>query len=365
MKDVVLISTWPPAACGIATYSQALVNAHRASGLRVTVLAEIADIRHPTQSEPGVFSCWARDWVYETKYGLGAIPKAIRSSEKKPDIVHIQHEFGIFPDPNGFLKLISELLGMGIKVAITFHTVPNPPQYKLFFRALPHDAVVFVHNLEAASILSSANHDKVYTIPHGVEFNDEPKQDSDDHYFLCPGFISRSKGIEMILDAYYEASIRKMLPQLRIMGLCRDENYLEQLQRKANGLFVGKSVMIKSAFLAQDTMKRIIRNCTAVILGHTPGRSESGEKKKLYSSSGQLALALGTGKAIIASDAPIYRRGGGILYYDTPGECARHMMALVSNPTLKMGLEERSLLEATRASWHDVAEEQIKIMNSA
>ena len=78
--------------CGIATYSELLIPELRKHVKEVKIFAEIME------DDSNVERCWKR--------GQSCIDLAKRIIEYAPDVVFIQHEFGIFPKATHFLKLL-------------------------------------------------------------------------------------------------------------------------------------------------------------------------------------------------------------------------------------------------------------------
>ena len=100
--NIVLVSTYKTD-CGIATYTENLAKALKADGHSVYVFAELTKTKKLPSTETDecgitIFRSWHRQMVYGAQLGLRSIVKSLEKS--KPDVVHISHEFGIFPDEN-------------------------------------------------------------------------------------------------------------------------------------------------------------------------------------------------------------------------------------------------------------------------
>ncbi len=95
--------------CGIATYSRMLID-EISKKADVKIFAE--DNPRTTETE-NVIKCWKR--------GGSMIDAMQRVLDWKPDIVHIQHEFGLFPNATKFLKML-EMLNP-IPYVLTLHSV--------------------------------------------------------------------------------------------------------------------------------------------------------------------------------------------------------------------------------------------------
>ncbi|MCD6574668.1 glycosyltransferase, partial [Candidatus Aerophobetes bacterium] len=113
------VSSWPPRPCGIATYSLELVDALRKKGGDVYIVC------HTDGGKPGekdvypVINLDEVDWAEKLYSIVGEI---------KPDIVHIQHEYGLYSVNGdysaGLLRpLFRWKLDDSFPVVITYHSV--------------------------------------------------------------------------------------------------------------------------------------------------------------------------------------------------------------------------------------------------
>lgn len=290
--------------CGIATYTETLAKNIKAlsSNHHVTVLAE----SNPTESnkvdaEIPSYRIWNR-------FTFQAVPfvSAILNSKQTPDIIHFQHEFGLFPNESEVLNAI-KALSAKIPIVTTLHTVFAPPTKTRFIHELKASSKIIVHTVGAAGQIG----DDAVVIPHGVTIMPRETPDASAQYFLCPGFISKSKGHEEILDAYasyVHAQLCGNFPvtPLKIVGLCRDYAYLNQLHNilDAHGLVAHAS--IDARYVGDQELVSLIAGANCVILG--------AGKTSPYSASGQLHMALGVDIPIIAKNVPIYNNTPVALY---------------------------------------------------
>ena len=107
------VSTYPPIECGIATYTQYLTEALRKKHTDVYIVSHVGG--SGTQVFP-TFDYEDGD-IAEKAYSM-----MIRFT---PDIVHIQHEFGLFGKYMGVsvVPLIIQFRLIGIPVITTLHTI--------------------------------------------------------------------------------------------------------------------------------------------------------------------------------------------------------------------------------------------------
>lgn len=167
---VAYVTTWG-CACGIATYSEELVAALQAAGLcQPLILASADSCLRPVGVEVPTQLAWAR-----SDPQLGEHLIAITDTPPGIDVVHFQHEDGLFPDPRAFFRTLAMLRGRGkVKTVVTMHTVREYGGWTFsgFLDALVDlaDAVV-VHTPEALAAIacSTGNHAKLTLIPHGCD----------------------------------------------------------------------------------------------------------------------------------------------------------------------------------------------------
>lgn len=341
---IVLISTFLQK-CGIATYTEALAPAIRALGHDVVVLAEAESTLSGEASPTPYFRTWHRG-----SFQGHAFARTIINAKIKTDIAHFQHEHGIFPNSAEFLIACRELRKAKIKVFVTLHTVHAPPVQSAFIKELIHAVdKVIVHTSSAAAQIAIQPYG-VTVIPHGVRLNKfTPNHPSSP--FLCPGFISGSKGHEEILRGYAKFIDRQqtnLLPGLSIVGLCRDFLYAQSLEQTINNLGLEGHVTIINKYLSDEALIAEVHDARAIILG-AKGPSSP------YSASGQMAIAIGCGKPVIAKNVPIYNNTTGITLFNNPEELANLLRA-----THLIDTEEATLVAQSR-SWPNVAKKHVQV----
>lgn len=301
--NVCLISTFPPQKCGIGTYTANLKTALEAEGIVITVLAE---------QEPGfakmpisqVFPVWTR---VNFKY---ALLQAILNAKQKPDVVHFQHEFGLFPNSPDFKELIKKLEASGIPCVTTLHTV-----FATTGRAPPTNESTIIVHTEQAKLRVLCETDtcaQVIVIPHGIKrvITPLPSRTPDPrgtvNHFLTQGFISPGKGYEEILEGFQLATrLRRSNYKYTIRGHAHNIDYLNELDQIILNSGLESVVAIDQGF--RNQLEEELYQDDVIILGNAKGDT--------FSASGQLAFALGRGLKVICKQAPIYENIEGVLYY--------------------------------------------------
>lgn len=167
---VVGVSSWEPRACGIATYFREQSEAIARLGHEYQIVCHGDDGRH--RGQPGVHGLIDLDsphW-YQPVYDLIA-------NELRPDLVHIQHEFGLYErrtengsdGATGLLTLLGLLKMEGIPTVVTCHTLCGKmkPAEAVHYRAMiPLSTLTVAH----ASYQVERLKDNLGAIPHNVTY---------------------------------------------------------------------------------------------------------------------------------------------------------------------------------------------------
>lgn len=331
MTTVALVTTWK-AECGIATYSEQLANHLVALGYTVHIIAERpigSRIFTPTVTDNGVtvHRIWSRltYWWQEIEAHL---------TKNKYDVIHFQHEFGLFPKNEQFVDLVKSL-----NAFVTLHTVMGKPERRSLFNGLfprPGSPSQIIVHSEAArgAMLSWGRTHHVNVIHHGIPqplaVRAPSKMGRKRFYGLCPGFISKSKGHKDIIAAFAQHIAGGYLTsddhELHIVGACRDSEYLTELHGQVLSLGLEDRVIITTNFVTNEMLHQLVGNSLYVILGHD-------EETSPYSASGQLHLALAYPVPIIAKAVPIYEGvPERVWHYRSVGEAANYISAAINSP---------------------------------
>ena len=115
---ILTISTYPPIECGIATYTQWLRQSlHTPPTTTITVVAPLG------ATGDDVFPIYEPD----NPTSLECIQNVL--SQCRPDVIHIQHEFGLFGANRGsaVLTLLALFRRANVPIVTTLHTVNTTP----------------------------------------------------------------------------------------------------------------------------------------------------------------------------------------------------------------------------------------------
>lgn len=365
---VLILTSYPPRVCGIATYTQDLVTALNRTfdgPFRYTVCA----------LEDGKVS---RDYPTEVTHTLDTKDAAdhIRlalevDQDPRIDRVWVQHEFGLYQGGEGQF-LLQFLNAVEKPVAVTFHTVlPSPsPERIAMIRALADRASdVVVLTERSARILREEymiEADKVTVIPHGthvVAWHDKEKMKK--KYGLTGrrvlstfGLLSSNKSIETALDAL--VAIKEEVPDVLYLILGRThpevvrqegECYREGLIEKVNTLGLNDHVRFVDRYLELDELLEHLQ-LTDIYLFTS--------KDPEQAVSGTFAYAMGCGCPVISTRIPhaqeVLDDGTGVLIdFNSPTQLADAAIALLMDPERMDRLGRNALQRMRATAWDNVA----------
>jgi glycosyltransferase involved in cell wall biosynthesis len=367
---VAYVSTFPPRACGIATFTSDLMSAveRSAPALRPWVIA-IDDPSTACAYPPPV------RWSISQYDASSWRDCASRLNVLPVDVVCIQHEFGIdgrFEADGSYADYLSGFLSVLTKpVVSTLHTVlPRPrPELRAAIRSLAaHSDAMVIMATSAGQILEQdygLGPARRHTIPHGVpEIVPIPLGQAkralrlEGRLVLSTfGLLSRGKGIEHAIRALPEIVERHPSVLYLVLGEThpevrrRDgEEYRTMLQMVVHTLGLDQHVRFVDRYLPQT---ELISYLQATDIYLTPYMNPA------QITSGTLAYALGCGKAVVSTPY-LYAKetlahGRGILAeFGSCSALARGILLLLDRPGVRAECERRALVYGRKMQWGTV-----------
>lgn len=367
-RKVAFVSSSLPRRCGIATFCNDLINSITScagSAFDPLVVAMVSNHNHQ-YSSPVKFEIRKNvknDYICAADY----------LNFSHVDLVSVQHEFGLFGGSAGnHLNLL--LKRVDAPIVTTLHTVLNepPPEYcQSTVDVCEMSDRIVVMNARGISMLRDTfgiNPAKISLIPHGIP--DLPFVDSSyyKHKFgienrktiLTFGLLSRNKGIEHMLKAL--PAIVESEPNILyiILGathpdvLRQDgEEYRFELQRIVEELGIQNNVMFYNQFVSDERLHRFL--CAADIYV-TPYQ----QKEQL--TSGTLAFAVGTGKAVVstpywAAEELLDEGRGKIIPFNDTKKLSNVIIDLISNESFLNDLRRRAYDYGRTRTWPEIGKQ--------
>lgn len=312
LPTCVIVSTYPPTQCGLATFAAALASGLIQVGVSDVGIVKIGD--HKEVSGPSPIVGFLPPGNLKERVNAA---RAINGY----DFLLLQHEFGIFGGEDG-VEVLDLLADVHVPVVITLHTVPLSPSVgqRRVLEALANRADLLVTMTEVARDrllrLYRVHPDFVITIPHGATvpraFSVPPKGVTN---LLTWGLLGPGKGIEWVIDAL------ALLPDLRdkvrytIAGQTHPkvleqfgESYLNMLKERAQELGVGSMVSFDTQYRDLESLLHVIEKSTCVVLPYdSPDQITSGV----------LVDAVSAGRPVIATEFPhaveLLKTGAGVV----------------------------------------------------
>jgi glycosyltransferase involved in cell wall biosynthesis len=209
LPEILMITTFPPRQCGIATYSQDLVQAMQEKfggsfALRVCPI-ETATERHQYSPQvPFVLNVDAPNAFVRLASEINSHPN-IR-------MVLLQHEFGLFAQHEGGLRQL--LATIHAPIVVVMHTVLPAPdsdlRHKVRFIAVAAESIIVMTQSAAKTLIEAYGvpKNRIQVIPHGTHLvpfaekeNLKAKYQLQGRRVLSTfGLLSEGKGIETTLE---------------------------------------------------------------------------------------------------------------------------------------------------------------------
>jgi glycosyltransferase involved in cell wall biosynthesis len=296
---------------------------------------------------------------------------SIRFLAAPPDVVHVQYLPMLtwsLPLDLWFLKFCRM---RGSKIILTVHDLlphDTANAHKRTFQQL-YDFVdgIICHSDHIEARLEaefSVPKDKVSVIPHGPFFYDLPDVGSEttirsfgiDHgkaMVLWQGIIFPYKGIDLLLDAWQKVETQYDNADLVIAGTGSPE-LLKQIRDRVESLGL-KRVHLHFRFITTQELVALYRAAAIVVYPY-----------RAITTSGALATGLALGKAIVASDLPVFRelltdrKNALLVNSHLPDELAVALTELMQDENLRKSLEKNvQEMNFGDRSWVAIAEKTV------
>ena len=226
----VMVATHPPIECGIGTYAQYLSDAMRKQGNEVLTVSPFG------AKGEWVIPCYSTESMH---VGIEIFSVVSRLT---PDILHVQHEFGLFGSQWGVqvIELILRYELSGVPVVTTLHTVYEDAgsQQKTILRLIiSESSAVIVHeDYQKEILLKNFGHeyeDKIHIIHHGVrkiinikDAKSKLELEGKKVVLLC-GYFRPTKGFHRMVKIFPQICKKARDAVLLIAGKSRGLEFME------------------------------------------------------------------------------------------------------------------------------------------
>ena len=378
-----VVSTYPPRACGIGTFSRdlrdALLQAAGVSAVDLVAIVRDDDVEEAAEVVTRIHQDQRGDYA-----------AAARVLDRRGvDVVVIEHEYGIFGGREG-AHVLSLAEGLRQPMVLTLHTVLSAPTVRQAetLRALCGlAALVCVFTETARRMILDARlvpPERVRVVPHGGPTRLLPTTDghgdgrlagpphqtigADRAVLSTFGLISPGKGIEMAIAAMPAIVARHPHALYLIAGQTHPEvaklhgeEYRISLERLARDLDLDDHVVFDDRFLKIEDLALMLASTTIYL---TPYRS----REQIVS--GALTFAVVAGCPTVSTPyfyaEDLLASGAGVLVpFDDSAALASAVSALLDDPARL----ERTRLEARRVgaelAWPEVGRQTAEVLREA
>lgn len=360
------VSTYPPTHCGIATFSNSLMNAIRDLGRHTAAVVRLMDAG-TYEGEKPVRPEILRNLHAANPESLAGAVDALNAM----DIAVIQHEFGIYGGVDGD-EVLEIIKGLRIPSIVVVHTVLITPTWnqRVVFTQLTRaaSAVVTMSNTARDLLVSKygVEPSKIFVLPHGApafpavmveDFVSRP-------LILTWGLIGNGKGIEWGIEAMDRLRDLDPAPRYLVAGrthpkvLEREgEAYREGLLRRIERLNLTDSVELNSNYLSDGELAMLVASAAVVLLPY-----DSTEQM----TSGVLIEAVTAGRPVVATRFPhaleLLADGVGMVVpHHDPDAIALALRTILQDPAVATAFSARAKEIGSELLWPSVAARYVEL----
>lgn len=367
LPEILIITSYPPRECGIATYSQDLIFA---LNNKFTKSFDIKICALETESEK-------HNYFKEVKYVLetdnqnsyAILAKNINESSTI-SMVLIQHEFGFFrTNEADFCQLLQKI---NKPISIVFHTVlPSPNEALLQLMQKINHSVnsIIVMTNNSSKILQEEyqiDANKIAVIPHGTHLVEHSNKDVlKEKYEVAGrkvistfGLLSSGKCIETSINAL--RSIVKKHPEVLFLVIGKThpnvikndgEKYRENLKARINALQLNKNVKFINQYLPLSELLEYLQ-LTDIYLFTSKDRNQA--------VSGTFSYAISCGCPIISTPIPhalevLNDDTGIIIDFENAQQLAQQVNKLLDDKKLRDAISSNGIHKLAPTAWENSA----------
>src|SRR5579862_6869172 len=375
-----IVSTYPPRACGIGTFSADLRATLTGTG-EVTAADLVAVVHEPSSPQ--------------RRGLLATIGQAVRGDYVRTarmlgrldvDVVLLQHEYGIFGGRDGeyVLSFAQELAQ---PLVVTLHTVlskPTPHQAEVLTELCTAAELVIVMTETALRLLVDSGacpEEKVRVVPHGAPVRiaergarslrasrSTPSAVDDPFRLSTFGLISPGKGLETVIDALPAMIERHPEIVYTIAGRTHPdvarregERYRLMLERRVLELGLAAHVEFDDRFLSLDQLSDLLAATDVFV---TPYRNRE------QIASGALTFAIAAGCAVVSTPywyaQDMLASGAGLLVpFRDPDALADAVCSYLERPEMLAAARAEARRIGSSLAWPSVAEATASVLGEA
>lgn len=270
----------------------------------------------------------------------------------KVDLVHVQHEYGLYSNLEG--PFCGVLRNLGKPVVTTMHAIGSWANDNVIHE---YSDRVIVHN--KFCFKRFAFPEKTVIIPHGCKSVECPPPDECRKGLGIPpeapvvgylGFISRYKGLEMLVEAMQE------IPEAALLigggwHAGPDTGYIMTLKNLTLENLKGRCQWL--GYVPDETLPKAYGSMSHVVY-----------PSMFATESGALLTALGHGKAVLSSSLPPFvekEEAGALMTFEGLEDLREKIRLLLGDEDARSKLEAGAKAYTEANSWKNVAKQHMEL----
>jgi polysaccharide biosynthesis protein PslF len=365
VRSLGILSSFPPTACGLATFTAALATGLAANHAEVGVVRVLDDA---CESSP------QNDRVVDVLVN-GSQRSLLASSDSlnQFDAALIQHEYGLYGGADGeeVLEILGGLDVPSIVIAHTILTDPTPHQRSVLNEVVAlADRVVVMTEAARVRLCDGFDVDacKVTTIAHGaaIPARRVVPDRSGRPVILTWGLIGPGKGIERAIEAMRTLHDLPMRPRYLVAGrthpkvlAAHGESYRRARIEQAARYGISSSVEFDDDYRDVASLTGLIQSSKVVVLPYD---------SKDQVTSGVLVDAIAAGRPVVATAFPhaleLLSSGAGLVVdHDDPDAMAFALKRVLTRPELAASMAAEASRLAPSLGWSVIAGEYLDEAN--
>jgi len=306
------VSSWLPRACGIATYFLEQSRAISALGHQFEIICHCDDGKHADQcGVHGMLNLGDPDWPQRTADYI--------SEQVCPDLVHIQHEFGLYQqgdeeNARGLVEMVRILNARRLPTVITYHTLVGnmwEAHKQHYAELIPLSTISVAHaQYQVQRLEQNIGYvpENMRYVEHGADRHSEEEIARLRHLgrqalgidgqpvVMLNGFFAENKGHEFLVsrwDSIYERLNDKATVLAAIGGVRvpAQRAYFENLQRLVSGSRYPETIILQNKIFTPEDFSASLAAADLLVAPY-----------KEASQSGVLAHTASVGTPVLARD---------------------------------------------------------------
>ncbi|MCD9025324.1 glycosyltransferase family 4 protein [Cohnella silvisoli] len=374
-KNVAFLGTFLPRECGLATFTQDLIN-------ELELISDFTPPRVIAVNNNSTYAYGKKVMMnFNQNHRWEYIRIALELNRSNVDLLVIQHEFGIYGGESGdYLLDLAERLT--IPFIVVFHTVltaPTPKQFQIVARlgelscrsiTMAQSTVTDLHTIYGIAT------NKISMIHHGVPRVDTESRErlkarygyADRQIVSTFGFLSPGKGIEYAIEAMSGVKASHPDALYIVWGKTHPvvkqeigEIYRQKLVDLVSRLELENNVVFVDKLLTQE---EVVQSLVLSDIYLTPYLG------KEQAVSGTLAYGIGYGRVIISTPyryaTEMLADGRGLLAnFRDPKSLETSILDIMDHPDKKKRMEQKTLDLGRTMMWNKIAKQYAALIRES